>query len=139
MHDLKQLQRTQRAISRNNQYSIRHVPKRAYQRYRSSSRRPYHMPSAVKKKKYSSRSLESGPEISPIRYKKRKFAHNELVGELRRIKPQPLMEKLDEVKMLKLGCWDLESSSSCISTHQTWNQGYSSTICKVKHPFGGIS
>ena len=50
----------------------------------SSSRIPYHL---ERKKGYASSSIESNPEISPVRYKKRMFTLDELVGEWRRIKP----------------------------------------------------
>ena len=53
-------------------------------RSRSSSRRPYHL---ERKKGYASSSTESSLEIYPVRYKKRRFTRDELVGELRRIKP----------------------------------------------------
>ena len=87
MHDLKQFQRTQRTTPRNNQDAKRHVPRRDYERSKSFSRRTHHMPSVVKKKRYSSSTSESNPERSPVRYKKRIFTHNELVGELKNQTP----------------------------------------------------
>ena len=53
-------------------------------RYRSYSRRPYH---SKRKNGYASSSTKNSPEISPVRYKKRRFTQDELVRELRRIKP----------------------------------------------------
>ena len=58
--------------------------KRCYVRYISSSRRPYRL---ERKKRYASSSIEHSPERSPMRYKKRRNARDEVVGELRRIKP----------------------------------------------------
>ena len=55
-----------------------------YVRSISSSRRPYH---SKRKKGYASSSIESSLERSPVRYKKRRFTRDVLVGELRRIKP----------------------------------------------------
>ena len=76
MNDLKSLKTIQRSTEKNH--------KRGYVRYRSSSRRPYH---SERKKGYVSSSIESSPERYPVRYKKRRFTRDELVGELRRIKP----------------------------------------------------
>ena len=53
-------------------------------RFRSSSRRPYHV---ERKKGYALSSTKSSPERSLVRYKKRRFTRDELVLELRRIKP----------------------------------------------------
>ena len=58
--------------------------KTGYVRFRSSSKRPYH---SERKKGYASSNTESSPERSPVRYKKRRFSRDELVEELRRIKP----------------------------------------------------
>ena len=75
MNDLKSLNTIQRSTEKSH--------KRGYVRSRSSSRRPYH---SKRKKGYASSSIESSPERSPMRYKKRRFTQDELVGELRRIK-----------------------------------------------------
>ena len=53
-------------------------------RSKSFSRRPYH---SERNKGYASSSTESSPETYPIIYKKRRSTRDELVGELRRIKP----------------------------------------------------
>ena len=53
-------------------------------RSRSSSRRPYH---SERNNGYASSSTESSPERSLARHKKRRFTQDELVRELRRIKP----------------------------------------------------
>ena len=76
MNDLKSLNTIQRSAEKSN--------KKGYVRFRSSSRRPYH---SKIKKGHASSSTESSPERSPMRYKKRRFTRDELVGELRRIKP----------------------------------------------------
>ena len=76
MNDLKSLKTIQISTEKSH--------KRGYVRSRSSSRRPYH---SERKKGYASSSTKSGPERSPMRYKKRRFTRDELVGELRRIKP----------------------------------------------------
>ena len=75
MNDLKSLKTIQRSVEKSH--------KRGYVRSRSSSRRPYH---SEIKKGYASSSTESSPKRSPVRYKKRRSARDELVGELRRIK-----------------------------------------------------
>jgi len=76
MNDLKSLNTIQRSAKKSH--------KRGYVRSRSSSRRPHH---SKRKKGYASSSTENSPERSPLRYKKRRFTRDELVGELRRIKP----------------------------------------------------
>ena len=76
MHDIKSLNTIQRFAEKSH--------KRGYVRSISSSRRPYHL---ERKTGYVSSSIESSPERSPARYKKRRFTQDELVGELRRIKP----------------------------------------------------
>ena len=58
--------------------------KRGYVSSRSSSRKPYH---SERKKGYVLSSIESSPEISLVIYKNRRFTWDEIVGELRRIKP----------------------------------------------------
>ena len=79
MNDLKSLKTIQRSAEKSH--------KRGYVRSRSSSRIPYHL---ERKKGYVSSSTESSPERSPVRYKKRRFTQDELLGELRRIKPPTL-------------------------------------------------
>ena len=76
MNDLKSLKTIQRSTGK--------IHKRGYVRSRSYSRRPYH---SEIKKGYASSSTESSPERSLARHKKRRFTQDELVGELRRIKP----------------------------------------------------
>ena len=76
MNDLKSLKTIQ--------ISIENSHKRGYVRYRSSSRRPYHL---ERKKGYASSSTRSSPKRSLVRYNNRRFTWDELVGELRRIKP----------------------------------------------------
>ena len=76
MNDLKSLKTIQRSTEK--------IHKKGYVRYRSSSMKPYH---SKRKKGYVSSSTETSPERSPVRYKKRRFTQDELVGELRRIKP----------------------------------------------------
>ena len=67
MNDIKSLKTIQRFAEKSH--------KRGYMRYRSSSRRPYH---SKRKKGYAPSSTKSSPEISLVRYKKRKFAQDEL-------------------------------------------------------------
>ena len=76
MNDLKSLNTIQ--ISTKKSHKIGYVSSRSY------SRRPYH---SERKKGYVSSSTESSPERSQVRYQKRRFTRDELVGELRRIKP----------------------------------------------------
>ena len=76
MNDIKSLKTIQISAEKSH--------KRGYVTSISSSRRPYH---SERKKGYVSSSIESSPERSPMRYKKRRFTQDELVGELRRIKP----------------------------------------------------
>ena len=76
MNDLKSLKTIQRSAENSH--------KRGYVRSRSSSRRPYH---SKRKKGYISSSTKSSPERSPVRYKKRRSTRDELVGDLKRIKP----------------------------------------------------
>ena len=76
MNDLKSLKTIQRSAENSH--------KRGYVRSRSSSRRPYHL---ERKKGYASSNIESSLEISPVRYKKRRSTRDELVGDLKRIKP----------------------------------------------------
>ena len=74
MNDLKSLKTIQRSVEKSH--------KRVYARYRSYSRRPYH---SERKNGYASINKESSPERALLRYKKRRSARYELVGELRRI------------------------------------------------------
>ena len=76
MNDLKSLKTIQRSIEKSH--------KRCYVRSISSSRRPYH---PERNKGYASSSTKSSLEISPVRYKKRRFTWDEQARELRRIKP----------------------------------------------------
>ena len=76
MNDLKSLKTIQRSIEKSH--------KRGYVRSISYLRRPYH---SDRNKGYVSSSTQSSPERSPVEYKKRRFTGEELVGELRRIKP----------------------------------------------------
>ena len=76
MNDLKSLKTIQRSTEKSH--------KRGYVRSISYSRRPYHL---ERKQSYVSSNTESTLEISPVRYKKSRFTQDELVGELRRIKP----------------------------------------------------
>ena len=62
MNDLKSLKNIQRSAEKSH--------KRGYWRSISSSRRPYHL---ERKTGYVSSSIESSPERSPVRYKKRRF------------------------------------------------------------------
>ena len=95
MNDLKSLKTIQRATLKSK--------KRGYMRSISSSRRPYH---SDRNKGYASSSTESNPAKSLMRYKKRRFTRDELVGELRRIKP-PIFDgevkKVEDVEAWLLG------------------------------------
>ena len=75
MNDLKSLKTIQRSVE--NSHKRGNVSSISY------SRRPYH---SNRNKGYASSSTESSPKRSPVRYKKRRFTQDELVGELRRIK-----------------------------------------------------
>ena len=75
MNDLKSLKTIQRSPEKSH--------KRGYVRYISYSRRTYN---SEIKKGYVSSSTKSSPDRSPVRYKKRRFTRDELVGVLRRIK-----------------------------------------------------
>ena len=79
MNDLKSLKTIQRSAEKSH--------KRGYVRYRSYSWRPYRL---ERKKGYASRNKKSSPKRSPVRYKKRRYDRDELVGELRIIKPPTL-------------------------------------------------
>ena len=85
MNDIKSLNTIQISVEKSH--------KRGYVRSRSSSRRPYH---SERKKEYVLSSTESSPERSPVRYKKRRFTQDELVGELRRIKPPTFDGELNQ-------------------------------------------
>ena len=76
MNYLKSLNTIQRSVEKSH--------KRGYVRSISSSRRPSH---SKRKNGYASSSTKSSPERSIVRYKKRMSTQDELVGELRRIKP----------------------------------------------------
>ena len=76
MNDLKSLKTIPRSTEKSR--------KRGYVWFISSSRRPHH---SERKKGYVSSSTESSPKRSLVRYKKKRFTRDELVGELRRIKP----------------------------------------------------
>ena len=60
-------------------------------RSRSSSRIHRHL---EKKKGYALSSIESSPERSLVRYKKRRFTRDELLGDLRRINPPNFDEEV---------------------------------------------
>ena len=111
MNDLKSLKTIQRSAEKSH--------KRGYVRYRSYSRRPYH---SERKKGYASRSTYSSPKRYQVRYKKRRFTRDELVGELRRIKPPTFDGEVNQGEDAEAWLLGNRNSSSCISIHLMWRQ-----------------